>query len=231
MPSTLDPLDVRLANAKASVVTIGSAEGHARGFVVEVRRAVPPHPNFESVPFATERLVLTAAHCLPSLPPPHPWSYSEERTFVVLGPLGAEPNIAAECLFVDLVADVAVLGPDNQSDRFSEHAERYSAFVDDCATVTLGTISGECPAFLLTRAMHWESCRVRANLHGPATNLVLLDATDGTAPGCSGSPIIIENGSFVGLVSVGSLDTKYGAHGQPWLARVLPAWLVELLMA
>ena len=76
--------------------------GEGRGFVVERRR---------------ERLVVTAAHCLPFFPPAHPGSYLEERTYRdLLAPLGAVHTVSAECVFVDPIADLAVLGsPDNQA--------------------------------------------------------------------------------------------------------------------
>ena len=47
------------------------------------------------------RIVLTAAHCLPRLPPADPFSYTEERTFdALLGPLETAERVAAECLYV-----------------------------------------------------------------------------------------------------------------------------------
>jgi hypothetical protein len=64
-----------------------------------------------------QRLVITAGHCLPRLPPSHTASYIWERTYErLLGPLDAkEPTVWAECLFVDPIADLAVLGvPDGQ---------------------------------------------------------------------------------------------------------------------
>jgi hypothetical protein len=85
---------------------------HGRGFVVKRRQ---------------QRFVITAAHCLPSLPPAHPMSYLKERTYeALLGPLGSEPTVCAECLFADPVADIAVLGsPDNQ--MLWEQAQAYEA--------------------------------------------------------------------------------------------------------
>src|SRR5689334_2769291 len=73
--------------AKAgSVVRVG--EG--RGFIVEARDC------------RVGRLVVTAAHCLPYLPPAHPSSYTEERTYgELLGSLDEAPTLAAECIFVD----------------------------------------------------------------------------------------------------------------------------------
>src|SRR5262245_37917937 len=64
-----------------------------------------------------ERLVVTAAHCLPHFPPPLAITTTEERTYRnLLGPLDAsEPAVWAELLFADPVGDIAVLGsPDNQ---------------------------------------------------------------------------------------------------------------------
>ena len=81
---------------KSGVITVG----HGRGFVVEG---------------TGERLVITAAHCLPSLPPALPSFGLEVRTY---GPLlarrGEEPRAWAVCRFVDPIGDIAVLGsPDN----------------------------------------------------------------------------------------------------------------------
>src|SRR5438876_7822759 len=90
------------------------AVGEGRGFLIA-------HPEPHQSP-----LVITAAHCLTAtlsgsqLPPPHRWAYTLERTYPnLVGPLGARPTIFAECLFVDPVADLAVLcGPD--SDTFGD---------------------------------------------------------------------------------------------------------------
>ena len=85
-----------------------------RGFIVEAEHE--------------ERFVITAAHCLPrlppphehllALPPPHPGRYDEEALYLrILGPLGTQSaSVPACCLFVDPIADIAVLGqPDNQN--------------------------------------------------------------------------------------------------------------------
>src|SRR6516165_7736509 len=76
----------------AGVVTAGSG----RGFVVES---------------AGERLVITAAHCLPFLPPAQSFFGPKERTYgPLLSPLKDEPRAWAVCRFVDPIADIAVLG-------------------------------------------------------------------------------------------------------------------------
>jgi hypothetical protein len=90
--------------------------GEGRGFLVKRRRY-------------HDCIVITAAHCLPDLPPPHPLAYLEELTYRrLLGPLGTEPTVWAHILFVDPVADIAVLGaPDGQV--LSEQADTYEAFM------------------------------------------------------------------------------------------------------
>src|SRR6266487_3884968 len=91
-----------------TVVTVGAG----RGFVVTGRR---------------DRLVITAAHCLTrkgevSLPPPMNFSYTQERTYpTLLGPLGKKPTVWAECLFVDPISDIAVLGPPDDQALYDEY--------------------------------------------------------------------------------------------------------------
>ena len=95
-----------MSQATSAVVTVGNG----RGFVVS---------------WGHNRLVVTAAHCLPRLPPPHGASYLEEWTYEkLLSPLGDKPAVWAECLFADPIADVSVLGsPDNQ--ELFEEAQAY----------------------------------------------------------------------------------------------------------
>src|SRR5215469_16828404 len=88
--------------------------GKGRGFVV----TDPSEPS-------GRRLVITAAHCLPFFPPCAAASLTEERTYEeLLSPLGIKPTVWAECIFVDPIGDIAVLGsPDEQV--LSHEADRY----------------------------------------------------------------------------------------------------------
>jgi hypothetical protein len=89
----MDKIDIAKTQATEAVLTLG----HGRGFVVE----------YEYRAFIA-RIVITAAHCLPELPPPASGRDSRDCTYkALLGPLGEEPTVWAECLFVD---PVAVLG-------------------------------------------------------------------------------------------------------------------------
>ena len=126
----------------AGVITAGSG----RGFVVEG---------------SGERLVITAAHCLPFLPPAQSFFGPRERTYgPLLAPLGSEPRACVVCRFVDPIADIAVLGsPD------SSHADEYKALME---TATALSISGALrnpvnfwlPARLLSLdGRRWFSCK------------------------------------------------------------------------
>jgi hypothetical protein len=76
---------------------------------------------------ARNAFVVTAAHCLPFFPPCISASHTEERTYKgLLGQLGEEPTVWAECLFVDPISDLAVLGPpDGQA--LSDETTAYEA--------------------------------------------------------------------------------------------------------
>jgi hypothetical protein len=101
--------------ATSAVITVGDG----RGFVVNQPYGV-----------GQIQLVITAAHCLPFFPPCASASYLHERTFQnILAPLGAKPYVWAECLFVDPIGDIAVLGsPDDQ--ELAEKAEAYCELVE-----------------------------------------------------------------------------------------------------
>src|SRR5258708_31035148 len=72
--------------------------GDGRGFVVkDAGRARLGSRN--------ERIVITAAHCLPFFPPCHAFSYLQDRTYkALLAPLGQEPTVWAEC-YVGIIYD------------------------------------------------------------------------------------------------------------------------------
>jgi hypothetical protein len=104
---------------KQAVITVGGG----RGFVVE--------GDLE------RRYVITAAHCLPLLPPAHGASKAEERTYQnLLGLLGKEPSVCAECVFADPVADVAVLSePDGH--ELSDEWETYGELTEKAGAIPI----------------------------------------------------------------------------------------------
>jgi len=161
---------------KSGVITVGPG----RGFIVEG---------------AGERLVITAAHCLPSLPPAGPSFRLVARTF---GPLlalrGEEPCAWAVCRFVHPIADIAVLGsPDNS------HADDYNALMGTTTALSFGDavrrpVNFWAPVRLLSLDGRWFSCTIRHY----GGRLWITYAAERVYGGMSGSPIVAEAGTAIG---------------------------------
>jgi hypothetical protein len=188
----------------AGVITAGSG----RGFVVEG---------------VGERLVITAAHCLPFLPPAQSFFGPEKRTYgPLLAALGAGPRVWAVCRFVDPIADIAVLGsPDNP------HADEYKALME---TATALSIAGSLrnpvnfwiPARLLSLdCRRWFSCTIR-HFGGP---LWITHPAESVHSGMSGSPIVTEIGTAIGIVCTAAAPWEGGPN--PRLTHNLPGWLLH----
>jgi hypothetical protein len=206
-----------------SVVRVGDG----RGFVVRC----------QSYQGLEDLIIITAAHCLPHLPPPHPAMYLEERTYQrLLGPLGSEPMVWAECLFADPVADIAVLGsPDNQA--LYKEAESYEQLLASAHPLTIvdapaqgserltfGDLQTEHPtpgegiARVLSLEGRWLEGRVTRR-----SNWVAFEPKDLIVGGMSGSPIISESGEAIGVVSV--------SNQSPVIVDSLSAELVRKIIA
>jgi hypothetical protein len=83
-----------------------------------------------------EQVVVTGAHCLPRLPEPCSARFTEEVTYqrILGGLLDREPIVSAECLFVDPIADIAVIGkPDYE--LFGEEAQRYQELMSQATNL------------------------------------------------------------------------------------------------
>jgi hypothetical protein len=176
------------------------------------------------------RVVITAAHCLPHISTEFPL---EELTYInLLGSLGDDPSISAECLFVDPVADLAVLGcPDTQ--RFYRESDLFESWIADLVAFRLGATrdGSEKPCWLLSLTGQWRQGKAGAlhDGHGP---LWVSGVEAGIIGGMSGGPIVTTDGAAISLVShaFGSIDLM--VEGQcPRLTHHLPAWLVRALTA
>lgn len=195
------------AKAKAAVITV---QNGGRGFVVE-------HGH--------NRLVITAAHCLPFFPPCHGASSIEERTYrKFLAPLGGEPAIWAACLFADPVADIAVLGsPDDQ--ELSDEARAYDDLMEAATPLAISDAPEKGSGWLLSLDGEWFKCLVE-NVGGM---LWLSDPAKPIPGGMSGSPIISARGKAMGVVCTSAEGpAKLGFHGpNPRLFANLPGWLLS----
>lgn len=194
--------------------------GYGRGFVVRS----PAHGS----------VVVTAAHCLPRWPEPYGAPGPEERTFPKLDPedrtfprllaaLGQENAVWAECLFVDPIADLAILGePDSQ-----ELSDEWSAFSALLAPVRPLRIRAPRAgsAWLLGLDGGWQDWPME--IDPQSGRAYLLAEVDN---GQSGSPVI-QNGSAVGVVSTSLVKVAPTDAGElmycPWLVFDLPAWMLR----
>jgi hypothetical protein len=191
--------------------------GDGRGFIIEGQNKFPH--------------VITAAQCLPHLPPPPPRDVQDDTYPNLLGPFtDRQPKVWATCVFVDPIADIALLSPPKH-DLFEEW-EAYLALTEDRPTMVIAEAPKSGTAWLLTLEGRWSKCEIVK--HGPS--LEIKNAKDGIRGGMSGSPILREDGKAISLVSMSSLATNLGEAVEaericteggpsPCLTENLPSWL------
>jgi hypothetical protein len=207
----------------ACVVKVGGG----RGFIVE-QKIQTPAPLGMTAKWRIIRWVITAAHCLPHLPPAHAGAANLERTYPsLLGTLeDGETSVAAECEFVDPVADIAVLGrPDYQLP--GDVADAFDALTETAPVVQIGEArNGD--GYVLSLEGHWISTKLEKDFWG---NSLLIDPTE---EGMSGSPILNLAGRAVGVVVIGAeirnksgVRTNQRCGPQPILVNDLPARLLR----
>src|SRR3954452_6345348 len=121
---------------------------------------------------ASGPLIITAAHCLPFIPPPHLGRHLEETFLNLLGPLGKnKPMVAARCLFADPISDIAVLGrPDDQ--ELSHHANKYDELSANTSALSVAALAEDAMgvgraegAWVLTLNGKWTMCEVTVRGH------------------------------------------------------------------
>ena len=163
-------LDAR--DAERSIVSVGKG----RGFVVQGDDGDPR--------------IITAAHCLPELPDQ---AYGMEDAELchdnLIGPLGEKPSVLARVIFVDPLADIAVLSGWNKD---------YEALTAHPMLVSCPSIDERCRARVLSLQGTLVDVQVRRKRTG---RIWLTDACKKIAGGMSGSPIIALDGTAIGVVT------------------------------
>jgi hypothetical protein len=200
--------------------------GGGRGFIIVNRIHLPPRPDWKK--YIDERLIATAAHCLPQLPNPDHHTDVWERTYKgLLGTLdGTKKDVWADCRFVDPVADVAILGcPDDQ--ELPEQADAYCSLTDEAPFVRISKPMGG-TGWVLSLDGKWVRSDIKTHIgiYGASLSNDLSDA------GMSGSPILDRFGRAIGLISTGNVSDgrsckQQGPH--PILVRSLPGWMLGKL--
>jgi hypothetical protein len=110
-----------------------------------------------------DRLIITAAHCLPFFPPCTSAAYLEEKTYKeLLGPIGSEPTVWAECLF----ADIAILGPPDRQ-VLSDHAAEYEALVESATPLSIADAPEQGQGWMISLEGNWFRCGFQIINDGP----------------------------------------------------------------
>jgi hypothetical protein len=192
---------MHLTDSTAGIITVGDG----RGFVIESARG---------------RLVITAGRCLPSLPLCN--GNTAERTYrALLGPLGGVPSVSAECLFVNPVADIAVLGPPD-GQKLLDQADVYDELTRGVAALSIVDLWQTGPAWLLSLYQRWFGCLVKRDggtvwIHDPVEEIV---------GGLAGRAIVTGSGLAIGVVCNTTHDRRpSGPH--PTLTDQLPGWVLR----
>jgi hypothetical protein len=201
-------------DASGSVVKVG--EG--RGFVVEYRQEWPPFEGKRQ--FTRERVVITAAHCLPQIPQD---VFDDEGKLYknLLGLLDdRKRGVWAECLFVDPVSDIAILGTPHLQDLSEKH-EAFLELMNKANPVRISRLRMfDGRALVLSLKGEWLPIQVH---YGPGNRRFWIEDSSPLQPGMTGSPIMTKGDTAIGLLSTAADHGVAAVH--PLLAHRLPGWL------
>jgi hypothetical protein len=177
-----------------------------------------------------DKYVVTAAHCAPWVPEARPADIGERTYRGVIGPLGTEePKIWAECLFIDPVSDIAVLGPPDEETVYGQW-EAYGEFTEQRVPLSMRRADDLEEACFL--ALDEQRC-FRCKIHAAKSGLWITDAEEPLLGGMSGSPILGGDDKVIGVFcrSTGAAANRENHREggpNPGLAN-LPGWLLEEL--
>jgi hypothetical protein len=196
--------------SKPGILTVGDG----RGFVV-----------LHKCRGIEQRLVITAAHCLPEEPVAA--SFFDHTYPSLIGPLNQKPTVLADCLFFDRIADIAVIGPPDDQKYFDD-SRAYEVLLDSLSPFPVSRAPREGPARLYSLDGRWFPCTAKQWRDG---SLDIFEAGEGIKGWMSGSPIVVDDGSAIGVVccSQGGSDEDddRGGGPNPALDSCLPGWLLS----
>jgi hypothetical protein len=140
--------------------------------------------------------------------------------------------VSAECIFIDPIADLAVLGapefPLGQFDKYDDlvrPAEPLRVGDGGFSDFLHNPEPQECVGWLLSLE-EWFQCRV----HRMSELLSISEAKEEIAGGMSGSPLLCQHGLAIGVLSMvqsGNDEQWRGSSTNPRLAFHLPAGLLR----
>ena len=194
---------IGLQDLQASVFRVGDG----RGFLVATHDTA---------------YIVTAAHCLPRLPPAHLGRFAEEATYgSFVGELGKEPSVAAACVFVNPMADIAVLGPpDDQA--FYDEAGQYVALLENVPPFSVAppppparfrlpfydnapfNFTGRDDVAFPVHVLSLEGVWLEATAYY-RSELIRIEPAKVCVPGMSGLPVISPTGAALGVISTNNV--------------------------
>jgi Trypsin-like peptidase domain len=135
-------------------------------------------------------------------------------------------------LAVEPVADLAVLGA-LDSQWHPEAADAFRRFCMATRAIPLATaempFDEPVPAHVLAHTGRWISGRVRQMCFDAQAETLVLDPDEQVEPGTSGSPVVMDDGLLLGVVSTAAEGgDRSSTIARPHLAA--PVWLVRQML-